>query len=511
MAVRERADVDTGWQRPDDLRRSRTPLCCDALVTILHISDLHRSPSDPVRNGELLAALDGDRRRWPNEVGRNPDVVIVNGDLVQGVAIDSADYEQALDDQYAVAFELLAQIADQFLDGDRGRMVIVPGNHDVDWNCARAAMEPASVEDMRLVASELPQITLRSDSPYRWSWRERVLYKVQDVARYQERLTPFLERRREFYGGVSPNPLRLDDDLLFLEFPALGISITGLSSWFGCDCYCRVGSIDPDVLAKAQTAISKSSCDAHIAVWHHSTTGLPDDDAYIDVRSIYRLIDYGYRIGLHGHNHRTAATIFQLQLRLPTAEEMAVVSVGSIAAGGRALPAGVHRQYNVMSLDVPKRSVRVFVRESVSDLIFTSSPRAEFGGNDYLDLTWSASSGAETAAPYVAAVDDAYKAFAEKDYERVLQLLEPIVDEDAVVRKLRIDALLEVGRHSDIVALVEEPRSADELMVLVGTAVTLGPESAPVEVRRHCERLGVGPDLERELIARLDSTAIGHD
>ena len=116
-------------------------------------------------------------------------------------------------------------------------------------------------------------------------------------------------------------------------------------------------------------------------MWHHSTAGLPDDDAYIDVRSIYRLIDYGYRLGFHGHNHRTAAAIFQLQLRLPTAEEMAVVSVGSIAAGGRALPVGVHRQYNVMALDVPKRSVRVFVRESVTDLVFTSSPRAEFGGN----------------------------------------------------------------------------------------------------------------------------------
>ena len=110
-------------------------------------------------------------------------------------------------------------------------MVIVPGNHDVDWNCARAAMEPASEEDIELLENALPQIALRGDSPYRWSWRERVLYKVQDAARYQERLTPFLQRRRKFYGGVSRDPLRLDDDLLFFEFPALGISITGLSSW----------------------------------------------------------------------------------------------------------------------------------------------------------------------------------------------------------------------------------------------------------------------------------------
>ena len=83
-----------------------------------------RSPPfslDPVRNGELLAALDGDRGRWPDEVGKNPDVVIVNGDLVQGMAIDAAGYERALDDQYSVAFELLAQITNS------SRMVIAVG------------------------------------------------------------------------------------------------------------------------------------------------------------------------------------------------------------------------------------------------------------------------------------------------------------------------------------------------------------------------------------------------
>src|SRR4051812_42722159 len=42
----------------------------DRLVTILHISDLHRSRRDPVDNGELIAALQADRARWPADVAQ---------------------------------------------------------------------------------------------------------------------------------------------------------------------------------------------------------------------------------------------------------------------------------------------------------------------------------------------------------------------------------------------------------------------------------------------------------
>ena len=34
----------------------------------------------------------------------------------------------------------LGQLATQFLGSDRSRLVIVPGNHDVDWNRSRASM-----------------------------------------------------------------------------------------------------------------------------------------------------------------------------------------------------------------------------------------------------------------------------------------------------------------------------------------------------------------------------------
>ena len=52
----------------------------------------------------------------------------------------------------------------------------------------------------------------------------------------------------------------MDADLLFIEYPQYDLAFTGLSTWFGNDCYCHVGAIDPVLLARAQDAIS--SCES---------------------------------------------------------------------------------------------------------------------------------------------------------------------------------------------------------------------------------------------------------
>ena len=73
-----------------------------------------------------------------------PDAIVVSGDLVEGLPLESDTHPQGLREQYQEATELLVSLSNEFLDGDRSRVVIVPGNHDVDWNGARIAFE---VED----------------------------------------------------------------------------------------------------------------------------------------------------------------------------------------------------------------------------------------------------------------------------------------------------------------------------------------------------------------------------
>ena len=118
------------------------------MFSILHISDLHRSPHDPIANDTLVAALLADRDRYVLETPEIPcpNAIVVSGDLVQGASMGT-DYRTEIEQQYEVTYELLANLADRLLDGDRRRVVIVPGNHDCCWNTARSAMRLVSPEN----------------------------------------------------------------------------------------------------------------------------------------------------------------------------------------------------------------------------------------------------------------------------------------------------------------------------------------------------------------------------
>lgn len=44
-------------------------------------------------------------------------------------------------EQYRVAGEFLDHLTRRFLSGDRSRIIIIPGNHDVCWNTSFSAMK----------------------------------------------------------------------------------------------------------------------------------------------------------------------------------------------------------------------------------------------------------------------------------------------------------------------------------------------------------------------------------
>ena len=90
--------------------------------------------------------------------------------------------------KYEDAHEFLGQLTDRFVDGDRSKVIIIPGNHDIDWNRARAAMEPVDAED---VPSDLQRALHEPGSPYRWSWKSRELFIIKDQETYRERLGAF--------------------------------------------------------------------------------------------------------------------------------------------------------------------------------------------------------------------------------------------------------------------------------------------------------------------------------
>jgi 3',5'-cyclic AMP phosphodiesterase CpdA len=109
------------------------------VFSILHISDLHRSPRDPISNDELVSALVGDRDRYVHEEPAipAPDAIVVSGDIIQGVPLGAANHEAELAAQYEVAGQFLDELVRRFLNGDRSRLILVPG-------CRSPPREPGS-------------------------------------------------------------------------------------------------------------------------------------------------------------------------------------------------------------------------------------------------------------------------------------------------------------------------------------------------------------------------------
>ena len=272
------------------------------MPTLLHISDLHRTSGPRLRNDELFTAILSDSPRWKLDGIPDPDLIIVSGDLIQGVNpedFDAASADDEISRQYEEASDLLGRLADEFLNCDRARLIMVPGNHDVDW--------PRSLASMRPTKDYPRDIGRRSRQPsslYRWSWKNCQAYTIADSNLYATRLDHFNTFRARFYENIDDScGLKVNDDFLFSEYPDIGLAVGGFSSWYGNDCFCHVGDISPSALAESQSLIAKSTMPVAVAVWHHGIVGGPRHHDYMDQRVVHRLIDFGFNVGLHGHQH----------------------------------------------------------------------------------------------------------------------------------------------------------------------------------------------------------------
>jgi predicted MPP superfamily phosphohydrolase len=168
------------------------------MYSILHISDLHRSSDDPISNEELLASLATDRERYTRSDPpiRAPDAIVVSGDVIQGVGLGHKDSKKALKEQYEVAEDFLSRLADDFVQGDRSLVVIAPGNHDIDWNVAREAMELVPFAD-----EPSPNTAFSPTSKFRWSWKDRRFYHIVNQALYDQRIDAYSQFVERFYRG----------------------------------------------------------------------------------------------------------------------------------------------------------------------------------------------------------------------------------------------------------------------------------------------------------------------
>jgi 3',5'-cyclic AMP phosphodiesterase CpdA len=339
--------------------------------SILHISDLHRDLSDEITNAWLLESLKKDFDQFERQMPQieKPSVAIVTGDLVYGTEPNAANATKELERQYAQAVEFLVGLADQFFGGQRERVVILPGNHDISYDDVMASVQRIGIPSEAGKKARLVADLFAPRSTLRWSWRDLCFYKISDEDRYLTRLRHFAMAYERFYEGHRTFPRDPERQYGVFDFPDIGFCVVTLNSCFNNDPLRRAGSLHPDALAAACRALREPRRSGWLmaAAWHHNLVGGPTRDDYLDAEFLQLFIDAGVSLGFHGHQH--SADCFDERCRIgPDMRKMTIVSASTLCAEPRNLSPGIPRSYNVVEVDTDNWSGRVHQRQMVNKL-----------------------------------------------------------------------------------------------------------------------------------------------
>ena len=466
------------------------------MYTLLHISDLHRSADQPISNKELMSSLIADFQRSAQENPSlpKPDAIIISGDLVEGLPLQSNRYPDALIQQYEEALDLLVSLAEEFVNGDRSRVIMVPGNHDVDWNHASSTceIEEQSKGDPR------PLFHTFQDS-YRWSWETRQLLRITNMERYEQRFQYFNQMYNAFYAGSAlSHPIDPQRPWNLFSLDDGNIIVCGFNSCVFNDCYSDLGHIRPDDIAECHLEIRRiaKKTALPLAIWHHGVGGAPLSSDYIDLKTVHHMIDVGFRVGLHGHIHDS--THSSANLYVSVEERMAVIGAGSLCAGPKALPPGVNRRYNVIQLDTQERQGVVHVRAMNQQNIWGPGQLFESGGQSYVPIEWSESYRVLNAPQAIGVsgspstkLDEIEGHIRRKQYHKAKASLSASQWIPSYLKRQLFAKIFSQNEEwPELARLLEAPLNDEELALYVSAAEKIGDVSGAIKVLKTAAQNG---------------------
>jgi hypothetical protein len=447
--------------------------------SVLHLSDLHRDLDDEVSNLPLVDSISRDVRGCCDGDLRvvTPAVCVVSGDLVYGIRPGSTSPEQEITRQYEQVCDFLVQLADELFNGDRDRVILLPGNHDVYFEdvvaaCQRVEIPSSSIERAKLV-SELHG----RHSKLRWSWKDFCFYRIADDSKYRARFRHFAKMYSTFYQGRREYPLLPNEQAVVFDYPELQFSVSTLNSCYNNDPFRRAAAFHPDCVTTICRAARSPERAGWLsaAAWHHSITGSPTDGDHLDHEILQSLIDAGISIGFHGHQHFT--DYVEERYRLGAGgRKITIVSAGTLCAGPKALAPGKPRSYNIFEFNRDNKTSRLHQREMVNrdfGLPIWGPGYFLSSGAPYIDISLEPLS---IRAPGI----DAQLGLARADqligvgrWEEAIRLLVTLKG-DGLARRLLSHALSESGDNRRIIELLSPPESAAEAVLLGGAVYDEG-------------------------------------
>jgi len=310
--------------------------------SILHISDIHRGEQTDLNN--LFESLVRDAEEYVKEGIVSPSIIVVSGDIAEGD--NSAGAEAIIRAQYKEAAIFLDKLVEHFLKGNKSRIIIVPGNHDMYRGMSESSMVKYIMRDGETVRALMRKKNLR------WSWNSLCFYRISQPDIYAKRFDLFVEFYNQFYNGIRSIEGVPDEYSDVVDMPEYNISFVLFNSCYKLDHLRFTGAIFPSAVMSQSRKLRELSRAGRliIGVWHHHINGLPEENNYMDYRVLQPMVSNHVHIGLFGHQHYSQ--IINQYTSVEEERQMLLISAGSLYGGYEQLAPGCTRQYNVIEVDM---------------------------------------------------------------------------------------------------------------------------------------------------------------
>jgi response regulator of citrate/malate metabolism len=311
----------------------------DRFVNIIHISDLHFTKTIDYLN--LVSILEMDLKSvTPHTWIGSADIIICSGDLTDG----------ATEEQFASSELFLSELGKR-LRLPRDRIVIVPGNHDVDW----------SVDCYDWMANSKPVPTDGSN----FVVPQPLGNLVQDPKRYPGRFSNFAKVAKNF-PKVNFESSEQSQGWV-CDYPDLDIQFLCVNSAWYLDEYVsskyyrtqpETSTIDhvrvPELALTLGLSQLSSDRSFGFLVVHHPIRGHGKlcSDAFVG-----RLYDSGIRAVFHGDTHNLTRDDLCGEL---SGRKMHVIGCGTLSFDKR--PKDSYPLYHVLTLDKRERELTIWTR-----------------------------------------------------------------------------------------------------------------------------------------------------
>lgn len=437
----------------------------------MQFSDMHISSIFPSNRAFVSSILtDIERQKVEQPAISKPNMLIICGDVIQGVDrnLSIKEASQLLRKQYQKAEDVLNQLCQKLFEGDKDRIVIVPGNHDVSWTHSQTSME--KIKKSKNLPN-LNKLMKTAESNYRWNWDDLSYYKISDFNIYHRRFELFSEFYSTFYEGTRKYSLNPEEQYDIFEYSDENVVAAGFNSCFRNDHLNSIGTINPECIAKCYEKISQKEFGdwVKIAVWHHDIQGYPWRSDFMDSRTLQFLIDKGFHIGLHGHNHGT--DILEVRFSADNNMKMNVFGCGSLGGPRNTIPLGESRQYGLLELNMVYMAVRFHLRKALDqppDLpIWMAGSIKQNEDKSYIDGKLSIRIGRK------ALMTDVMKKLAEiqgliseNEHARALEKLIVMDSSNPFVRRLTIECYWQLDKNRELIAAIGKPTSLIEFTYL---------------------------------------------